>query len=146
MPSTHARQCHCVAIHVTPTANAAAYTPECVTFIEFHQYHVSTEMCLVWAQWVIVIGCQVIIELLQCLEALGEIVIINLWVKHGQVLGTQPLGAVYVESGTLLQQADSRRTTQPLLSDVLAMFTHTHMQTNPATTITTEQITRQQHQ
>lgn len=62
---------------------------------------------------------QVMVHLLQCLQTLGQVLVVDLLVKHVHVLLTQPLGTEDVEPGTFLQQLHRLPVDELLLGDVL---------------------------
>lgn len=91
--------------------------PQDVAVVELHQHAVLAELRLPAA--VGVPGCQVLVHLLQTLQALGHVLVVDLGVKRRHGLLAQVVGAVDVEARALLDQRHRAGAAQPLLGDVL---------------------------
>ena len=94
------------------------HPPQRVPFVEVHEHHVGAELGLVGAEEAMLV-LHVRVQLLQGLQALGQVLVVDLGVEDHGVLGAQPLGAVDVESGALLQQLHHLQAAQLLLGDLL---------------------------
>lgn len=62
---------------------------------------------------------QVLVHLLQTLQALGHVLVVDLGVEGRHVLLAEVVGAVHVEAGALLDQRHGVGAAEALLGDVL---------------------------
>lgn len=90
-----------------------------VPVIEIHHDNVGPEFCLVGTEETPV-PLHVGVQLLESLQALGQVLVVDLGIKHHHVLRAQLLRAEDVEADTLLNQLHHLLVAQLLLSNLLA--------------------------
>lgn len=92
--------------------------PEDIPLVEVEQHVVALELGLAGAGHAP--APQVLVHLLQALQALGHVLVVDLGVEGRHGLLTHEVSAVDVQPGTLLDQGHGRGVAQVLLRDVLA--------------------------
>ena len=92
-------------------------SPQGVALVEVEQHVVEPELGLPRA--VDLALRQVLVHLLQALQALGEVLVVDLGLERHHALLAQVVGAVHVEARALLDQRHRRGAAEVLLDDVL---------------------------
>lgn len=90
--------------------------------VQIQQNNIRPELRLVLARHTLL--PQIVIHVLQSLQALCQILTVDLGIEHRSLLGAQSLRRQYVKPGALLDQLDRLYAAQSLLSDVLAYAPH----------------------
>lgn len=96
-------------------------SPENIPLVEIQQDIVPSELCFTLAVKPLV--TQVLIHLLQALQAFSQILIVDLGIKGGHRLLTQMVCTMNVKASAFLNQRYSKRVTKMLLGYILARVT-----------------------